>query len=339
VQAMIAASLASGVGEAISASRWYWAVMSAFVIFLGATTRGGILTRAVRRVTGTAAGIAIGVGVVSLTHGEVGMLVGISVVGVFGMLYLGPLNYVYSSTFMTITLVALYRMLGVLEGDILELRLVETICGVVIGVLAAYLVVSDSSRPTLVAAVDAYFAALDALLQSAGAAFAGADGRDGPLSKLHALEEAQAHIDQSLAAAATALVTRHRRDADAVHVMYIATRSAALLGRAAASRRGAAPSAGSDDADYSALAAIEEVRQSCARTGRFLRSRGAEPESPQPQGEVTALLGQSKTGAQSPQAEAIVAVARIDWAMQRLVDAEPSRRGSLRSAGIAVPPQ
>src|SRR5690606_14924698 len=50
LQAMIAATIASGVGEAISASRWYWAVLTAFIIFIGATTRSSILTRAFRRV-------------------------------------------------------------------------------------------------------------------------------------------------------------------------------------------------------------------------------------------------------------------------------------------------
>ena len=58
VQVVVATAIATGVGELISASRWYWAVTTAFLVFVGANT--GRHPWASRRVAGTLAGVAVG---------------------------------------------------------------------------------------------------------------------------------------------------------------------------------------------------------------------------------------------------------------------------------------
>src|SRR5258705_4846890 len=61
IQVAVATSAATILGELISPNRWYWAVLTAFLVFTGVSTRGEILTRAGHRIVGTIAGVVAGV--------------------------------------------------------------------------------------------------------------------------------------------------------------------------------------------------------------------------------------------------------------------------------------
>lgn len=367
VQAMVAAGVASAVGEAISASRWYWAVMTAFVIFIGATTRGSILTRAFRRVAGTAGGIAVGLVAITLTGHHTPALIAISVVAVFGMLYFGPLNYIYSATFITIMLVAIYGLLGVLDQNLLELRLVETLSGALIGVLCAYLIMSSNSRPALIEKVTSYFDAMDALLQRAVNAFGqvpGAVTATGAsaeiLPALQRLEEAQTDVDASVSGMSTAFLVRgSRREVDAVHLMYVATRAAARVAQSSVTQLETSTAAGSPGSHPQVVAAFDDVRGSVAQALRSLTTRDnsavVEPATAAPVAtrvtEPTNGLGASSThqvpdshdqsadkpaifnrlkglpaDPGSPDTAAVLALTRLDWAMRRVVETVESHR-------------
>lgn len=93
VQVMVATGLATVVGEAISADRWYWAVLTAFIVFVGTTTRGAILTRASHRVLGTLVGVTVGFLLALLLDGNVPGLIVMCVSAVFCTIYFGPLLY------------------------------------------------------------------------------------------------------------------------------------------------------------------------------------------------------------------------------------------------------
>ncbi len=60
VQVGVATSLAIMAGELISPARWYWAVIAAFVVFAGTSSRGDVLSRGWARVVGTAGGLVAG---------------------------------------------------------------------------------------------------------------------------------------------------------------------------------------------------------------------------------------------------------------------------------------
>lgn len=333
VQVMIAATVAAGVGEAISASRWYWAVMTAFVIFIGATTRSSIFTRAYRRVAGTGIGIAAGVGAVALAGENTDVLVGVCVVAVFGMLYLGPLNYLYSSVFITAMLVALYRMLGVLDGSILELRLIETISGAVIGVLCAYLILSTNSRGVLLEKVDAYFDALDRLL---------AQVRTTPrvtraelMASLQRMESARSNLDQAVSSMSAALIVGDlggvKSQADAVHLMYVATRAAARLTQAQSRRELDRLSAGRVDGAIEDVSRAASVARSvlhgtrstmCASTRALEASQRAQNRVRPPIVDALRDLPADDVAAR----DAVLALSRIDWALGQIVNGTPPRR-------------
>ena len=206
VQIMIATALATVVGEFVSSTRWYWAVLTAFVVFVGASTRGAILTRAYNRILGTAIGLVVGIALVLLVHEHMPLLVALAIVSAFGMMYFGPVLYLYNAFFTTTLLVSLYGMLGDLSGQVMELRIGETIAGAVIGVACAYLIFSSNSRPARLAKVAAFFGALDGVLAAgrtrADGARAGcggarrdrpAAGRAGRRRRLHDRDVGGAH--------------------------------------------------------------------------------------------------------------------------------------------------
>ena len=342
VQAMAAASIASIVGEAISASHWYWAVITASLIFAGTTTRGGILTRAFRRILGTAIGIIVGVAAVALASGNVNVLSAICVLGVFGALYFGPLNYLYSALFTTTILVALYRLLGKLGADVLETRLEETIAGGVIGVLCAYLILSSSSKPALDAKVNAYLDALDALLGRLLATPVNPVTTTALRTGLRTLELAQGDVDTAVSGMSTAfLVTGPRRTGNAVHLMYIATRSAARLVQLDGDL--ARP-------DPLVAAAISRVAARASDARRALAESRGQPAIDRDADDhqsVNALLQDqaSSFDPRSPSGEALIALLRMDWTLAQVIDdsttelpLERGGRNRKRALKVTVPP-
>ncbi len=339
IQAMIAASIATVAGEAISATRWYWAVLTAFVIFVGTTTRSGILTRAYRRVVGTAAGIGVGVGAVLLANHHSDVLIVVFVLSVFGMLYFGPVNYVYSAFFMSILIVTIYSMLGVLDHRILELRLAETVTGAVIGVLCAYLILSSNSHPTLMATVNSYFDALDRLLASVSSAFDAREQSRDVFATVRALDAAQADVNHDIAGMSTAfLFGRHDRQTSALHLMSIATRSAARLAQSAVARR-SGPRPLADDVRRALDDAIRETRASATRARRSLGGLRDTDDAAPEQPSVFWTLDRFPSRSNSPETAAVLALTRIDWAMRHVLNDMADDDGHRRRASaVTVPP-
>lgn len=324
VQAMIAAAIAAAAGESISASRWYWAVLTAFLIFVSTTTRSGILTRAYHRVAGTAIGVFVGIGAAFLAHDNRGVLIAICVVSVFGMIYLGLLNYMYSPLFTTILVVTVYEMLGVLHGSILELRITETIAGGVIGVLCAYLILSSNSHPALVAKVNAYFDALDELLQQASSSAAATDRSI--LARIQALEEAQAAVDQTVSAMSAAfLLGRHEREEAAVHLMYVATRSAVRFAQVSMT---VSPTAEPSPERSSVQDAVADARAAAARVRHEMD--GADDSVSLTEKPPSDLPAAARFSGGSVEPAALVALDRLRWALTQLSEVVAPRS---RAAG------
>ncbi len=320
VQAMIAALIATGVGELISASRWYWAVLTAFLIFVGGNSRSGVFTRAYRRVAGTGVGLAIGIAAVALSGSHEPAVVGVCVIAVFGMLYFGPLSYFYAAMFVSVLLVALFRLLGVLDSSVLELRLVETLSGAVIGVLCAYLIVSATSRPALLGSVDAYFNALDRLLRAVR------DQRftdqTEPMRLLRAVESAQANLDQDVTAMSAAFaVGSPHRESEAVHLMFDASRASARLVQAVLASQGT-PS--TDGPRVSVLEdAVDHVLEASAVARRTLHGEDAKlgDGSVGQNAPVALVVDQLRGVPQGNTAtrDALLALGRIHWALRQLI--------------------
>ncbi|GAC57765.1 hypothetical protein GOHSU_24_00540, partial [Gordonia hirsuta DSM 44140 = NBRC 16056] len=319
-QVMVAAGLATVTGEAISASRWYWAVLTAFLVFAGTTTRGAVLTRASRRIVGTLGGVLVGFGLAVLFDGDIAALTAMCVVAVFCMLYFGPLQYTATAFFVTIVLAALYGLLGILDRHILELRLTETAVGAVIGVACAYLIFSTTSRSAVRQQTTAYFTALDDLLIAVRTALTGDDAQEGVLEASAGLDAAAAAVHDTLNSLSVSLLAGHRAQAAELDGLKdMITRLAGRLADVAISLTTGTSAIPADPALRPALAAsVDEVRTGAVQARDALLTGDPGPASTTDT-TVPGLLQAVPDDDRSDQGTAARMLSRLDWALQRVV--------------------
>jgi hypothetical protein len=152
VQAALAAALAIVAGESISPQRYYWAVITAFIAFTGASNAGETFRRSFARVAGTLAGL---VGAIALAHLTTGHQVA-TLAGLFGCIFLAfyvqQLSYAAMIFFITLMLGQMYTLLNTFSDAVLVLRLEETAVGAAIGVAVSFLVLPTGTRATARAA-------------------------------------------------------------------------------------------------------------------------------------------------------------------------------------------
>jgi uncharacterized membrane protein YccC len=156
IQVAVATSAATLLGELISPDRWYWAVLTAFLVFTGVSTRGEILTRAGHRIVGTIAGVVAGVLLASLVGGHPPLQIVLLVICVFCAFYLVTVAYAWLTFFVTVLLAMLYGLLGDFSIYVLELRILETAAGGLVGIASAYFIFSTGTRTTFVEKVTDY---------------------------------------------------------------------------------------------------------------------------------------------------------------------------------------
>ncbi|MEU8540439.1 FUSC family protein [Streptomyces sp. NPDC048717] len=128
-QATAACAAALVAGHLVSPERWYWAVATAWWIFVNTASRGETLVRGFRRVLGTVAGIAAGLLVALPLGGAPAPTAFLVAVCVFGLFYTAPLSYSWMMFFVTVLASLLYGLLGVLHPGLLLLRFEETAAG------------------------------------------------------------------------------------------------------------------------------------------------------------------------------------------------------------------
>ncbi|WXK80847.1 FUSC family protein [Streptomyces sirii] len=152
VQNTLACALALAVGQAVSSDRWYWAVGTAWWIFVNTSSRGETLVRGFRRVVGTVVGIAAGLVVAVPLHGAPAPTAALVAVCVFGIFYTAGPSYSWMMFFVTVMAGLLYGLLGVLHPGLLALRFEQTLVGALGAALAVALVLPVTTH----AATDAW---------------------------------------------------------------------------------------------------------------------------------------------------------------------------------------
>lgn len=151
-QATFACGVAIAAGLLISPDRWYWAVGTAWWIFVNTASRGETLVRGFRRVVGTVTGIAAGLLIAIPVAGMPAPTAALVAVCVFGIFYTATPSYSWMMFFVTVMAGLLYGLLGVLHPGLLLLRFEET----AVGALGAALGVTLILPVTTHAATDAW---------------------------------------------------------------------------------------------------------------------------------------------------------------------------------------
>jgi uncharacterized membrane protein YccC len=127
-------------GELLSAQRWYWAVLTCWVVFINTASVGEILVKGYRRLAGTIAGVFAGIGLATLVGGNTWTAFTLAIVCVFFGFFLSPISYALMSFFVTAMLGLLYTLLHTYSPAVLVLRIEETALGSAAGLIAAMVV-------------------------------------------------------------------------------------------------------------------------------------------------------------------------------------------------------
>jgi hypothetical protein len=140
IQMGIAVGGAIIVGDALSGRRFYWAVIAAFITFMGANTAGEQLRKSVFRVAGTVIGVIVGSVLAHLVGDRVWLQIVVVLVSLFLGLYLFRVNYTFMTIGITVMVSQLYVELAEFSDSLLLLRLAETAVGAGVAILTVLLV-------------------------------------------------------------------------------------------------------------------------------------------------------------------------------------------------------
>ena len=173
IQAVVGGGLAVVGGELISSARWYWAVLTVFVVFVNTSTAGATFVKGFRRVTGTLGGIFGGMLLALLVTGNTIATVPLILVCVFCLVYVARVSQLLLAFFITCLLGLIYSLLGTFSFEVLWLRIAETAMGAAAGLIAAILVVPVRTRTAMLSDIDAALLNLCDFLASAEALLSG----------------------------------------------------------------------------------------------------------------------------------------------------------------------
>ncbi len=164
IQATLATAIATLIGSAISNDRWYWAPLTAYVVFTG-TTRGDSLRRAFHRLLGTATGVAAGLTLAYVFHGNHSWELAALFVSMFCAIFSIKASYAWYAFWLTAVLALFYSLLGLLTPGLLYLRIEQTVVGGLCGAVCAFLVLPISAKHSLRSELAKLFEMLSQQLQ------------------------------------------------------------------------------------------------------------------------------------------------------------------------------
>ncbi|MGW1624725.1 FUSC family protein [Streptomyces sp. NPDC002172] len=179
-QVTAAAALAVLGGHLLSPHLWYWAVATAWVVFINAEHTGDILLQSGRRLIGTVVGVPFGYGLAVLAAGHTTLDLAFLLACIFGMFYTPSGSYWAVTFFITGSLSMVLALLHTLSPELLALRIQETVLGAGCGILAAALVVPTSVHTVAEMRLTELLAILDHLAHCAPTAGAPKPAPDAP---------------------------------------------------------------------------------------------------------------------------------------------------------------
>ncbi|MEO1967546.1 MAG: FUSC family protein [Sphingomonadaceae bacterium] len=145
IQPAAAAALAIIGGVMLSPDRWYWAVITVFVMFTGTYSRGQALAKSLKRTLGTLAGILVAMALVWLLGGNIQLALALMPIAIFFIFYAFVQSYTWMAFWITVTVALLFSVMGRFSDTLMLLRLEETAIGALAGILVAAFVLPKST--------------------------------------------------------------------------------------------------------------------------------------------------------------------------------------------------
>lgn len=145
IQSAAAATLAILGGVMLSPDRWYWAVITVFVMFTGTFSRGQALAKSLQRTFGTLAGILVAMAIVWLLQGNIYLALALMPLAIFCVFYAFIQSYTWMAFWITVTVALLFSATGRFSDALMLLRLEETAIGAAAGIIVAAFVLPKST--------------------------------------------------------------------------------------------------------------------------------------------------------------------------------------------------
>ncbi len=158
------------IGHSLSPERWFWAVITTFVVFLGTRSRADTVYRGAQRLAGTLAGALVSVLLVAPLHDSPVLLVAAMVLCVFGWAYYILSAYAPGVFFITVLVGLVYGELGFAMGPLVELRIEEVLVGCLVSFAVAILMMPLAATRHVETRLGAVLGALREVVRLAGAA-------------------------------------------------------------------------------------------------------------------------------------------------------------------------
>ena len=173
IQVGVAVGASIALGDVVSGRRFYWAVIAAFITFMGVNNSGEQARKGLYRIAGTVVGIGIG----SLLATAVGhrpyWSIAVILISLFFGFYLMRINYAFMVVGITVMVSQLYVQLGEFSNSLLGLRLAETAIGSAVAIIVVTLVLPLRTRRVLRVALRAHVHAVRVLVAHATSALLG----------------------------------------------------------------------------------------------------------------------------------------------------------------------
>jgi uncharacterized membrane protein YccC len=254
-QVTLASLVAMLGGMALSPQRWFWAVITVYVVFLNTRTRGDAIHKGSHRVVGTLVGLFGGLLIAVSIEGNHIAECAIMLAAVFGVYYFYAVSYSVAIFCVTVLLGMIYGMLGTPLEQLLVLRLEETAIGVLAAGLAAFYIWPVPTHTQVRLSGQSVLRSLRGVVQASLAALDGGP----PLAPIEAVRRLDRQIaDLRLARVpltAGRFIMRRARTDRPVTALLACAEAARLLAAAAAR-----PAAAADLPVLRAQAAAVEAR-------------------------------------------------------------------------------
>jgi uncharacterized membrane protein YccC len=195
IQVSVACAIAMIVGTLLPPHQYFWAVLTAFIVYSGTASAAEARARTWGRVVGTAVGVAVGFVVVELVRRHHLLEVELAFVCLFFAMYTLRASYTLFTFFLTALVAMMYDVIGRPTDQLLLARLVETIVGAVSAGVTASFVVPLRTRAVVAVTARTFADKLAAAVRAAVAMLTG--DRDG--DALDALRAFDAQLQELLA--------------------------------------------------------------------------------------------------------------------------------------------
>ena len=193
----LASAIAMGGGMALSPQRWFWAVITTYVVLLGTRSRGDTVYKGMQRLGGTLLGLVAGLTLTAVLEGSGPAEAVALLIAVFGMYYLFLVSYTLGIFCVTVLLGLVYSLLGASMEPLLVLRLEETAIGAAAAMLVAFCILPVRTRDQVGQSGAALLKALAEAVGACRRAFAGEPGVQ-PVPAMRAVDRQVADLRLAL---------------------------------------------------------------------------------------------------------------------------------------------